>query len=160
MDTNDLIKFYTVDHLTLQQIADKYNVTRQAIHKRLKKAGIEREQGTYVGVTCGNCGQGLRRARFRWHATVNHFCGSKCYFKSLENSGYKPWRQGQRIGRDVVSDYFSLDRGYVVHHVDGNSRNNDIKNLWVFRNHADHMSYHRAGRGRPIFIGGNYPLNQ
>lgn len=30
----------------------------------------------------------------------------------------------------------------VVHHIDGNTLNNDISNLQLFRNHSEHMKHH------------------
>lgn len=36
-----------------------------------------------------------------------------------------------------------LKPGEVVHHIDGNKRNNDIKNLMLFDNQDDHNEYHQ-----------------
>lgn len=35
-----------------------------------------------------------------------------------------------------------LEPGEVVHHVDGNKRNNDPANIMVFKSQSDHMKYH------------------
>lgn len=37
-----------------------------------------------------------------------------------------------------------LRKGEVVHHIDGNKRNNDPSNLIVFKTQADHVRYHAA----------------
>ena len=158
MDNEKVIYLYTVKHLTMQEIARAFNITRQAIHKRLKKAGIDAKEGTYVLVKCKYCQKKLIRNRASWRQRINGigcFCGSSCYYAHIRNDGYREWRHGGRIDRAVVGIHFSLDKDYVVHHVDGDSRNNDISNLWVFRNQADHMSYHRTGRSKPIFKGSN-----
>lgn len=41
----------------------------------------------------------------------------------------------QKIGRP-------LKPGEVVHHIDGNKRNNDPSNLMIFATQADHARYH------------------
>lgn len=36
-----------------------------------------------------------------------------------------------------------LKPGEIVHHIDGNKRNNDPSNLIIFRNQAEHLEWHR-----------------
>lgn len=36
-----------------------------------------------------------------------------------------------------------LNPGEVVHHIDGNKRNNNPENLIVFKNQADHLDWHK-----------------
>lgn len=36
-----------------------------------------------------------------------------------------------------------LMKGEVVHHIDGNKRNNDPSNIMVFKNQAEHAKYHK-----------------
>ncbi len=31
----------------------------------------------------------------------------------------------------------------IVHHIDQNPKNNDISNLYLFKNHKEHMSHHK-----------------
>lgn len=40
-----------------------------------------------------------------------------------------------------------LKKGEVVHHIDGNKRNNDPKNLMVFANQAEHARWHKEHKG-------------
>lgn len=37
--------------------------------------------------------------------------------------------------------------GEVVHHIDGNKRNNRIENLMVFKNQAEHVRWHHEHKG-------------
>ncbi len=36
-----------------------------------------------------------------------------------------------------------LKKGEVVHHIDGNKRNNDPENLIIFKNQAEHLDWHK-----------------
>ena len=63
---------------------------------------------------------------------------------------YNGSRQGQRIARVVVGEYFELEDGMVVHHEDGNTLNNQLRNLRVFIDHSHHMKYHFQMRGGEV----------
>ena len=46
--------------------------------------------------------------------------------------------------RAVVEDFIKrgLERPECIHHIDGNKKNNNIDNLMLFKNHAQHMKFH------------------
>ena len=58
--------------------------------------------------------------------------------------------------RYVVNAVSKLDRplkrGEVVHHIDGNIRNDDVNNLMVFTSSSDHLKYHRSGYNSAILV--------
>jgi hypothetical protein len=60
---------------------------------------------------------------------------------------------GRREARRLVSQYFELKPGYVVHHHDANETNNALKNLAVFAAQEDHMQYEWGGKVKPIWDG-------
>src|SRR3990167_447054 len=99
--TLHIVGLYTQKHLTLQQIGDQAGITKQAVLKRLKKAGITRRQGTFVKSACAFCGGDLDVRRSRWKKNDQHYCRAACYHAALESHGYKPWRQGQRLARAI-----------------------------------------------------------
>ena len=144
VETQDVVAMFTQDHFTLRQIAIKVGMTHAGVWKRLKAAGIQREAGTWVRVLCSFCGNPKRKRRAAWRKTEKHYCNEACYFADLENPGYKPWRQGQRLARAIVSQYFALPEGAIVHHKDGDNRNNDRANLAVYAGNGDHVRAHRT----------------
>ena len=52
VDTQYVVVLYTERHLTMQQIGDMLGLTKQAIYKRLRKAGITSDQGEWVECVC------------------------------------------------------------------------------------------------------------
>ena len=151
----DIVMLATVQHLTPSQIAPIAGISRQAVWKILKEQGVKtsKKEAAWIKYECDFCGKPSRMTRGRWRNSIKHFCCDACYFASIENLGYHPWRQGQRLARAIVSKYFQLLDGNVVHHKDGDSRNNDRSNLAVFQSHSDHMNHHRNGNAQPIWDG-------
>lgn len=45
-----------------------------------------------------------------------------------------------KLGRDLLP-------GEVVHHIDGNPRNNDLSNIEVLSSQAEHARLHNFGKG-------------
>jgi hypothetical protein len=43
--------------------------------------------------------------------------------------------------------------GYVIHHKDRNTLNNNPSNLMVFRNQGDHIRHHRGFDVEPVWAG-------
>ena len=156
-DRVDIIKAYESELTPIIKLADKYNVTRQAIYKILKQAGIDTSK-KLVQVSCTTCGNILSRHKARIRRQKNHFCDMECYtaFLNAGNGMYIQNRQGQRIARRKVSEYFDLQKDHIVHHEDRNSLNNQIWNLKVFACQGDHIRYHRGFEVTPIFDGSIY----
>lgn len=125
------------------ELAGRYGVTRQAICALLKRNGVDRIERK-VPVTCGYCGKRMLRFRSRANGR-SAYCGRRCYSKQLGTSGYQEHRHSSRLARARVSEVFLLLPGQVVHHRDGNQRNNKLSNLMVFASQADHMRWHRGG---------------
>jgi hypothetical protein len=153
IDVETAVTLYTVQHLTCAEIGRILGVSRFGIWKALKSAGVNSRDGEWVECVCAQCGGPFNKPRSRWRKQRNHFCTEQCYFDSLANPAYNYSRQGQRVARKVVSLHFDLVPGYVVHHWDSNTENNELKNLAVFESNAQHMSFERGGNDRPIWDG-------
>jgi hypothetical protein len=134
-------------------LAKEYGMSRQAIYKVLKRHGVETPRVSIMAVSCSQCGAEMMRHRYRVRKFKHMFCTEDCYFDWLNRNNYKANRHGQRIGRKVVAQHFELKAGHVVHHVDGDNKNNGIENLMVFRNQGDHVRYHRGFDVAPIWAG-------
>lgn len=135
-------------------IAGRYGVTRQAIYKILRSMGVDTSKRK-VQVECTYCGGSFYRVKSQLRGRRFVFCCMGCYYAwvNAQRGKYRPDRRGQRLARGAVDAVFPLMPGYVVHHIDGDNKNNDLRNLMVFASNADHVSYHRRGGGRPLWDG-------
>jgi DNA-binding transcriptional regulator LsrR (DeoR family) len=151
----EIVSLYTIQHLTCQQIADQAAVSKTHISRLLQRFGISSTQGTWVTLPCSFCGRTHAITRKRWKLARDHYCTRECYYASRENIGYKPWRQGQRLARAIVAQYFDLQSEHVVHHKDDDCRNNDRANLAVYASQADHLkaAHHNNSSVLPIWDG-------
>ena len=151
--TQDVVDMYTIAHLTMRQIAAKVGLSQQVIWYRLKRAGVTAAQGEWVARRCAYCQEMVRVTRGRARAHKWVFCGQEHYYAFLKRSGYQEWRHGGRLARAVVAQHFDLQPGEIVHHKDGNQRNNDRANLVVFASNSDHMAHHRGRKVQPLWDG-------
>ena len=135
------------------ELATKFNISRQAVYKILKKAGIDTAKHK-IPVSCTTCGKELTRNKFQIRKQKNHFCNQECYTAFLQAGNGFPYiqnRQGQRIARSLVSKHFDLRDSYVVHHENRNCLDNKLKNLKVFATQGDHIRYHRGFDVTPLW---------
>ena len=158
-----IVALYRYKHLSMSEIALRASISRTAVWKILQQKGVNTHKGpdggTRVKVTCDFCGKVFEWTRSRWRNSISHihrYCSTECYYAAIENPGYRPWRQGQRLARAIINQYFSLQEGNIVHHKDGDGRNNDRSNFMVFASQADHMAYHRGREVKPLWDG-SYP---
>ncbi len=154
VDPQQVVVWYTREHLTTEQIGALIGRTRARVCQILKQAGITRAQGTWVDRACGFCGQPIKVRRCLARKVKESFCSDEHYWASRENPNYYQWRTGQRLARAVVSQYFKLLPGHVVHHKDDDSRNTDRSNLAVYASQSDHMkAHHGKSEVKPLWDG-------
>jgi len=154
-DQVDIIRAYSEQLTPMIALATQYGITRQGIHKMLKKAGIDTTCHK-VTVSCSTCDKEIKRHKSRIRKQLNHSCDDACYSAFLKAGNGNPYiqsRQGQRIARKKVSELFDLQPGNIVHHEDRNTLNNMLNNLKVFRNQGDHIRHHRGFTVTPIWDG-------
>lgn len=152
---DEIVKAYRDDLVRAQDIADKYDVTRQAIHRLLKRNGVDTSKEQRVERTCPVCGKKVLKTRQRARDARQSFCDQECYSAYMESLGdeYVHSRYHCREARKIVSGYFDLQPEHIVHHEDKNNRNNAKENLRVFQNQSDHLKYHRGTKVKPIWDG-------
>lgn len=149
-----LRNMYTTEHLTCKQISEKIELSERSIARRLKKYGISTHAGEWVKVKCSFCGIDFEILRGRWKKNKNPYCCAEHYWASLENPAYVRWDYGSRLARAIVSQYIKLGRDVIVHHEDGNCKNNDRANLKAFKDQGDHIKYHRLSKKpKPVWDG-------
>ena len=150
INTDYLVKLYIVEHLTLREIGKRLKISHSGVAKRLKAAGITSDQGEWVSKTCEFCGKEYKITRAR---KGNKYCSMACYSAAVTSPQSHIWRHGQRLARLIVAQHYDLQPNHIVHHVDGDDRNNDRSNLAVYASQADHISAHRGGKAQPIWVG-------
>ena len=147
----DVIKRYN-NYERVTEIANSYNVSRQAIIKLLRKSGVDTSKHR-IQAECKTCGGQLLRNRRKLATTNSLFCCRECYYSFLHRLNFKPSRNGCREAVKIVAQYFCLRPDNVVHHVDGDQSNNELSNLMVFENPKDHLRHHRGFEIKPIWRG-------
>jgi hypothetical protein len=122
-------------------------------------------------LNCGICGKEIVVMRSRLSRNKNNFCSKKCFWKHEEKSkiGEKyHWKGGRYLSRGYYLIYKKehpncnsdgyvlehrlmvegkigryLEKNEVVHHIDGNKKNNDISNLMLFKSNSEHIKHHQ-----------------
>jgi hypothetical protein len=150
--TPDLVVLYTEMHLTLRAIGRLTGMSATAVMKRLRQAGITRQQGERIVALCAYCGVAVNRPRSQGLRRVV-YCGTEHYYAARANPQFVEWRHGSRLARAIVSQHYQLGRDEVVHHIDGNQRNNDLANLAVYASRSDHTAAHHGRQVTPVWTG-------
>jgi hypothetical protein len=153
-----IVHDFEVNLVRMTELAKKYGVTRAAIWKLLNRNYVDtRKAGpnAHIPAYCTICGKDFTIRRNSMRRQRNHFCSAACWKTHLsqQSIGKNMDRYGMMLGRKTVNQYFPLQTGMIVHHVDGDEKNNDIRNLWVFACNGDHIRYHRGTPILPIFMG-------
>lgn len=107
---------------------------------------------------------------------IAKFCSKKCnglwIKKNFRMEKSPSWRGGRSITRGYIRLYLpdymsSMDDGYileqryimekhlgrqlkkgeVVHHINGDTEDNNIENLMLFKNHSEHIKFHQRQNG-------------
>lgn len=117
---------------------------------------------------CDECGEKVKMPPSQFNRAKNHFCSRQCHMKFM-NRKLNPNRMtpevrekihrshsgkgrckgysktyGKHTHRVVAEQILGrpLSLGEVVHHIDGNKRNNSPSNLQVLKNQAEHARLH------------------
>lgn len=143
--------------VSMSDIAADYGCSRQAVHKFLRKHGVETRKtiATRRELRCDLCGEFYEVNRARYREVLKNkrkFCSDVCYHVYLENKDSVTNRHHQRIARSKVSEVFDLKTEHVVHHKDFNHFNTMLDNFMVFANNSDHVKYHHQLRQGEVTV--------
>ena len=111
---DDLKQLYINEHKSIREIARIYHVTHGIIGTKLKKLGIN----------------------------IRPFNDAQ-YYESRKRKSFP--HDGQKRDYIIKMELYlgrPLDKEEVVHHIDRNRKNNDISNLYLFKNQFIHGAYH------------------
>ena len=154
----DIIESY-LNLVSMAELASRFHVTRQAIYKIIRAAGVDTTKTGGIEVSCSTCQKVIKRPRCQVRKAKRLFCSSDCYHAFLQaGNGMGPYqesRQGVRIARKIIAQYFDIQPSHVPHHKDRNQFNNDPRNLMVFRCQGDHVRHHRGFEVDPLWDGTN-----
>jgi hypothetical protein len=159
-----IVTMYVGEHKSAGMIADIVGkVTRQGIWKILRRNGVDtrKRHGTRVKVNCDFCNKDFELRRCEWRNRKKHkFCSHKCYCDYFRTTSSYYWRHGCRIGRlelaPVLKEIYGIVPEFVIHHKDGDDRNNNRGNLMAFPNQSDHLKFHRGGIACTLLDGANF----
>jgi DNA-binding transcriptional regulator LsrR (DeoR family) len=148
IDRETVLSLYQAG-LSRQAIASQLNVSRQRIHQLTAHLPSHRKG---VRLTCSlpTCSRVfyVSPSRVKGDPSSRHFCCAEHFYayRPTVNPRYRQWRHGCRLARAEVAKHFALQPEHVVHHLDGDQKNNDPSNLAVFASQADHIAYHHGKR--------------
>ena len=154
----ELKRLWLEERISLRKIAPIAGVSAQYVKRLLNGMGIETSKASiHYDLICKRCGKIFNRVR---RYKDQKYCSNECHGENLRDKNYRESKKGTVAARKIVSKYFELKRGYIVHHCDQDQTNNELSNLWVFRNSSDHQKWHwKPGRTdvTPLWKGSNPP---
>lgn len=151
-ERKELVRKFVEELVPMVVLATEYGISRQAVHKIIRKSGVNVVAAAKVTVTCAVCNKTFVAARNRVRATNTLTCSRDCYYTFLKRNNYKENSRGSRLARKLVGLYHTLRPGEIVHHIDGDQSNNKLENLMVFASAADHVRFHRGFDVKPVWV--------
>lgn len=156
-----IVRAFEVDLEPVISIAKRYEVTRAYIYKILKYNGVDTTKSgsnARQETICRFCGATIIVTRGRLRQKKNIYCSNKCWLNHLKKIRIgKTDRYGGMIGRETVRMLWKgLTKEMVVHHVDGDEKNNHVSNLLVYATQGDHLRAHRGYPATPVWVGAEH----
>ena len=90
---------YLTEHKTMAEIGAILGVTRQSVHARMRRHGIDRSLGERFPILCHSCGDVVPITRKRFLRADKHFCNSTCYATYLRSPEFKQLQADKRLAK-------------------------------------------------------------
>jgi len=148
---DDIIKSFIQDLESVINLATRWGITRQAVYKILKSAGVDTKKGK-IRVSCSACGEDIKRPKSKIRDRKHIFCNYECMsaYRTASKEVSNKRAAWHRIARRKIIKMFKLSPSHVVHFIDGKVYNCMEHNLMVFKNLGDHVRWHRWGEGGDV----------
>jgi len=151
---DEIIRAFTQGLEPVIGLAATWGLSRQAVYKILKQAGVNTSKGK-IKVSCSACGEEIERPKSKVRGKKHIFCNYECmsaYRKASMEIGVRR-ESWHRIARRKIQVRFpGLKKGHVVHFIDGKVYNCLETNLMVFKNLGDHARWHRFEEGSGVEV--------
>lgn len=121
----------------IKEIVTKLNRSLDAIHHKASDLEIKKEGKIYIGEEAKNW-KGGKFNKICYDGKLRYIMVYNPYHPYCDNKGYVS--EHRMIVERFIKRFLLTSE--VVHHIDGNERNNDINNLMIFNNQSEHRSFH------------------
>ncbi len=150
----EIQKKYTEGLARMTELGEEYGMSRNSVYKLLKRMGTDTSKEQRVLLTCAACGAQVPRRRGKARATHNTFCDRDCWriWHAINYTGIIS-RYHNRRAREIVAGLTKIPDGGVVHHINGDPRENRIDNLVVLASSRDHVLIHKGFHVEPVWTG-------
>lgn len=80
-DKRALETWYLKEHLTLEEIGEKLQISRQGVLYRMRKHCVDMRRGEKFEIACSGCGVKFEITRARWKKSEKHYHSKECFHK-------------------------------------------------------------------------------
>lgn len=150
--TRDLdIKEQYIKQERVKEIAAKHGISRQAVFKVLSKLGIDTSTRQGIIRPCSACGEPVRCRRAKVKQ-LHVYCNTDCYhvWHKMNYTGIVS-RYHNRRAREIMACLTIIPEGAVVHHANGDPRDNRPENLILLASAHDHVRLHKGFAVKPLW---------
>ena len=124
---------------------------------------MKRDESRWVQYVCEECGKDTETRKIYYNRRKHHFCGRECQCKwqrkSRIGANNPYWKGGKKYkykqvnikGKVYLEHILIMEKkigrkirkGEEVHHIDFNTENNSMENLYLCKDKAEHRAFHR-----------------
>ncbi len=166
---DELITLFYDTTLHQREIGQKLGLTEKQVYKDIKRLIPENDRDQRRRENWGRAKIGKKNPMYKRYGPLHHnFKGrasdNKGYYTVLRPEWYCPSYRGKRVFEHhaVMCEALGLSRiqkGFSVHHIDGDTGNNDLNNLALVTS-GGHSRLHGIERGWNIGRCNDYPKRE